>query len=205
MHIVRRKAGVPGREGAGAFSREEEVLADPESGFGAEHYVHFGADQLNSPHRTLWVVNAGLHNLPRAPYGGCPDGIFDSAVRTYRKDLVHLFTAMQNYTSGPIFWRDSTSVHPERWPKRTNYMDCYNNARVAQLNEVARSVIRETFGSGRASGGRRVVHIGDYFERATADVPSRENDMLHYDEVVLRELVQLTYLNYCGLNSTAFR
>jgi hypothetical protein len=53
---------------------------------------------------------------------------------------------------------------------------------------------------------RRLVHAGDYFERATLPMLHHalpHGDMHHFNPIVMRELAKINYLNFCGVNSTS--
>ena len=146
----------------------------------------------------LWMVNAGLwHMLCDAECTTA--GAFKQKQADYRAQLHSLLEVLQTHTQGRggrIVWRDTTAVHPSRMNKDVpehvrHKFAMLTSANVRLLNRDAENVLTRF----------PAVSVLNHFFAATKDRAggTAPGDIRHWKADVLRLLLHLGYLEWCGV------
>ena len=173
--------------------------------------------ELLASEHVLWFVNAGLwhalcnrnHTVFNAdPWRpdflgtGASDGVSCNDPK-YEHAVYELLDSLTQHAAGPIWWRDSTAVHPSVTSEvslsaetRAKFAG-FSNAAIKELNARARQSITAKF--------KARVQLFEGFFRVTANRPdgTAPFDMRHWGGEVLHTLLQLTYLRACGVETNA--
>ena len=159
--------------------------------------VNFGLWHLTSHDSVLGCETGNMQRCRQVPVGTvpCSEERLKAARKQYRGELAGLLHVLSINASGPILWRDTTAVHPDRMQAGVtasvlSKFKCFGNGEVARLNSAAlQTIVRFP----------RVAVAGHAFN---ATLPRADHtldgDIRHYDGVVMRELLHLTFLDWCG-------